>query len=83
MSVLIIMTPIQQISLKMLHAQNLSEQSTQIPRYKFELDRVFNMNLYREIPSNLSLAIRGMLGMQHSDWNSSYSFAIPYPQRDK
>ena len=58
MSALIIVTPIQQISLKMLHPRNLSDQSTQIPRYKFKLDRVFNLNLYREIPSNLSLAIK-------------------------
>jgi len=46
-----------QIPQKMLHPRNPPNRETQIPRYKFKVNQNPNLNLYREIPRNLSFSI--------------------------
>jgi len=41
----------------MLHPRNPQNQETQIPRYKFKVNQNPNLNLYHEIPRNLSFSI--------------------------
>jgi len=46
-----------QIPLKMPNPQNPPNRETQSPRYKFKLIQHLNLNLYSEIPRNLSFSI--------------------------
>jgi len=50
-----------------------TESRSQIPRYKFKLNQDFNLNLYHEIPRNLSLLIWLILRMLQSQWKLSYT----------
>jgi len=62
MHVIDICAEIWQIPLKLLHPRNPPHPETQIPRYKFKWNQDLNLNLYREIPRNLSFWIDGIWG---------------------
>jgi len=59
-------------STEMLRPRNPPDRETQIPRYKFKLNQNLNLNLYCEIPRNLSFLIWWLSGVQHFQWNLSY-----------
>jgi len=63
---------LRQIPLKSLHSRNPPNRNTQIPQYKFKEDRVFNLNLYCEIPRNLSFSIRWISEVQRCQSKLSY-----------
>jgi len=49
---------------------------TQIPWYKFKLDHNLNLNLYHEIPRDLSFSIRRVLRMLYFQWNLSEKWVM-------
>jgi len=61
-----------QIPLKILHPRHPPDWKTEITQWKSKFDRMFSLNLYREIPWNLSFSIRRILKEQHYQWKLSY-----------
>ena len=51
------------VSTEILPSRNPPNLETQIPPYKCKRNQNLNLNLYREIPRNLSFSIWGVLGM--------------------
>ena len=60
----------------MLQPHNSPNPEIQIPRYKFKLFQYLNLNLYREIPRNLSFWIWWISEVLHFQWNRHMYIAI-------
>jgi len=58
--------------LEMLHSWNPPNPDTQISRYKFKLNITFNLNVYRDVPRNLSVDL-----VDFGDWAFWVECVIP------
>jgi len=65
--------------LGVLHPWHPPNPEIRISEYKFKLNQNLNVNMYHEIPRNLSSSIWLFLGVQQFQWNPSYWKELCFP----